>query len=132
MAALITVRALSPSYDPLAGAGQACFISDLYAVAQIIGTRLRLFQGEWWENNTLGLPLFQSILGQSGSARAQQVMMMVILQQIGTCPFVQSIASSSFSYNAAARIFTFQCVVLTQFGAIVVTNTPNPTAQAGN
>lgn len=132
MAALITVRALSPSYEPQMGAGQACLISDLYAVAQIIGQRLRLFQGEWWENSTLGLPLFQSILGQGAGNRALQVMMMVILQQIATCPYVQSIASSSYSYDANARIFTFQCVVLTQFGAIVVTNTPNPTAQAGN
>src|ERR1700679_3912461 len=97
--ATITVRALNPvTWEPQQGNGQANFISDLAAVTQIIATRLRLFQGEWFLNLLDGLPMFQSILGSSGSPRNLQVIMNLISARILGTPFVIGITSINATY----------------------------------
>lgn len=40
------------------------FLDGIEAVGQKIKTSLLLFSGEWWEDLNLGIPMFQSILGQ--------------------------------------------------------------------
>lgn len=124
--ATITVRALSPTGDPLQGNGQNCFISDLAAVTQIIGTRLRLFEGEFWLNLLDGLPLFQSILGSSASQRNLQVILNLISQRILGTPFVTGISSVNASYQN--RSFTYSAQVETQFGTVFVNNAPATSA----
>jgi len=127
--ATITVRALGPNGDPLQGNGQNNFISDLAAVTQIIKTRLLLFQGEWFLNLLDGLPLFQSILGASGSQRSQrslQIIINLISARITGTPYVTGISSISASY--LNRSFSFKAQVETQFGTVFVTNTPGASA----
>lgn len=115
----ISVRSLGTNYDPLYGNGQNDFLTDIDAVAQIIGTTLRLFKGEWWENLNIGTPMFQSILGQGGASDTAAIS--AILQNvILSCPFVTSISSISCTY--ANRKLSFSCTVLTQFGALQVSN----------
>ena len=58
---------LDSGYDPVFADGTS--LTGTQAVAQAIMTRLKLFFGEWWENLALGLPVFQSMLGQLGSQR---------------------------------------------------------------
>lgn len=122
----ITVRALNSSGEPLQGNGQNNFISDIYAVAQIILTRLKLFQGEWWLNLNDGLPLFQSILGSSGSARNLEVITNIISARISGTPFVTGI--SEFEVTYLNRQFVYSGVVQTQFGAISISNQPGSSA----
>ena len=124
--ATITVRALGPNGDPLQGNGQNNFISDLAAVTQIIKTRLLLFQGEWFLNLLDGLPLFQSILGASGSQRSLQIIINLISARITGTPYVTGISSISASY--LNRSFSFKAQVETQFGTVFVTNTPGASA----
>lgn len=96
------------------------------AVAQDILTRLNLWQGEWWENLSLGLPVFQSMLGQLGSSANQQAMSLVIQQQIMQAPFVLNVLNVEASFSNG--IFSFTCTVQTQFGTITVSNTPGAAA----
>ena len=124
MPATIAVEQIGPDGDIIDGV----FVTDNDAVAQIIQQRLKLFQGEWWENLSLGLPLFQSILGASGSQRQQQLIMLLILQQITSTPYVTGILSSSYSWFAAERQFFFTCAVQTLFGTVAVSNEPTPLA----
>jgi hypothetical protein len=124
--ATITVRALGPNGDPLQGNGQNCFISDLAAVTQIIGTRLKMFEGEFWQNLLDGLPLFQQILGSSGSQRNLQVIIGLISQRITGTVFVTGINSISATYTN--RNFVFNAVVQTQFGVVYVNNSPASSA----
>lgn len=128
----ITVRQNGANNDPLAGNGQGNFISDLAAVTQIIATRLKFLQGEWWEDLTLGFPLFQSMLGQSGSAKQQQAVLLLIQQQILSTPFVLSISNIASTFNGGNRFFTFSCVVQTQFGTLTVTNAPATSASVSS
>jgi hypothetical protein len=117
MAATISVRALDPiTWEPLQGNGQSCFIYNLAAVAQILAQRLKLFEGEWWEDLGDGLPLFQSILGAAGGQRNLQVVIELISQRITQTVFVTGISSLTAAYKG--RKLTFACTVETQFGSV--------------
>lgn len=117
----ITVRNMGPNYDPLYGNGQDDFLSDADAVAQIIGTTLRLFQGEWWENLLDGVPMFQQILGQGGASDTAAIS--AILQNaIYGVPYVNSITNLQIQYNPANRALLFNCYVLTAFGTMLISN----------
>jgi len=121
--ATITVRALDFNGEPLQGNGQNNFISDLAAVTQIIGTRLKLFVGEWFLNTSDGLALFQSILGSSGSLRNLQVIVNLISTRISSfTPYVTGIPIVNASYQN--RNFIFSAKVETVFGIVYVTNAP--------
>ena len=130
MAAKITYRALGPNNDPQCGQGQANFLSDLLAVGQAIYTRLLMFQGEWWENQLDGLPLWQRILGYGGSGRSQQAISFLIQDRILGTPYVSSLSGVSFKYDPASRKYTFYCVAKSEFGALTVSgNFPQPPAR---
>jgi hypothetical protein len=118
--ATITVRALSPTGEPLMGNQQNNFISDLTAVAQIIRTRLLLFQGEWFLNLSDGLPMFNGMLGSSGDPRNLQTIIAIISQRIQATPFVTSVLDVSASFQS--RKFVFSAQVQTQFGIVTVSN----------
>jgi hypothetical protein len=128
--ATITVRALSATGDPLYGNSQGNFLTDIDAVAQIIGTRLKLLQGEWWENVNAGTPLFQSILGVSGAGGQPDTVALLLKQRILGAPYVLSVSNLTTSYNSTTRAFSFSCQVQTQFGTLTVTNQPTPPSAA--
>jgi hypothetical protein len=121
--ATITVRALDPvTWEPQNGNGLANFLSDNAAVAQIICTRLKLFEGEWFLNLQDGLPLFQSMLGAFASQKQLQIISNLISARINGTIYVSGIQSMVTSYKD--RKFTFTAVVTTQFGIVTVTNSP--------
>ena len=123
----ITVRKVdSVTGEPLCGNGQTNFISDGDAVAQIIGQRLKLFQGEWWEDLADGLPMFQQILGGGGSQRSIELMTQIIAKRITDTIFVTSIASMVSTFQG--RKFVFTALVETQFGTIQIGNAPASSA----
>lgn len=115
----ITVRTLSTAaWDPQRGQGLQNFSTDINAVSQIIATRLKLLEQEWFENTSLGTPLFQSLLGNSITTDA---VALLLRQRILGTPFVTGIASFNISYTAV-RTFVFSAVVQTAFGQITVSN----------
>jgi hypothetical protein len=117
MSVSILVRNNGPNWDPLWGEGQANYIADIYAVAQIIRQKLQLLLGEWWENTNLGFPLFQSILGQF--TQLPQISFL-IQQQIISTPFVTGIQNAQIQQDPNSRKILTSYRVLTQFGAIAV------------
>jgi hypothetical protein len=124
----ISYIALDLSYDPIFDSQSS--LVDTYAVAQAILTRLNLFYGEWWENLTLGLPVFQSMLGQLETQRSLQAMQLLVQQQIESlAPLVTAIVDLNASFNGGA--FTFTCTVQTVFGQVTVSNVPGINASLG-
>ena len=125
--ATITVRALDPdTWEPLAGNGQDSFISDLQAVTQIIATRLKLFQGEWFLDLLDGLPLFQNILGSSGSVTNLKVVVNLISQRIKLSPYVTLVTNVKASYQN--RQFKFSATAETSFGNVFIVSSPGSSA----
>ena len=124
--ATITVRRIGNDGEPAYGNGTADFISDIDAVAQIISTRLNLFQGEWWEDQSEGLPLWQKMLGVMGSGKNPQAIALLIQQRILGTPYVTGVSRVATGFNAETRAFQFSCVVDTQFEQVALTNYPTP------
>lgn len=126
----ITYRKLDANGDPLYGSGQGNFVSDIEAVAQAILTRLKLLQGEWWEDAGLGTPLFQSILGATGTGSNPQLITLLLQQRILGTPYVLEVRDVAGSYDATSRGFSFSCTVLTAFGSLSIGSTPSSSASA--
>ena len=116
----IRVRKLDSNYDPVYGNGQDDYIFDIYAVAQIIKSRLKLWLAEWWEDQKEGLPMTQKILGKMGTSKA--IADQAIQKRIVGTPYVTGIASFTSSFSSETR--DYQCLVYvnTQFGTVKITN----------
>lgn len=124
----ISIRALDANHDPMWGQGQANFLTDLNAVAQIIQTRLLLLQGEWWANLKEGLPVLQKMLGIGGSGKNTSPVALAIQQNIAGAPYVTGVGDIITTYDPSVRSFNFTCDVNTAFGALQVTQTLPGTA----
>jgi hypothetical protein len=114
-----------PTFVPLAS------LTDLEAVRQAIMTRLALFEGEWWENLTEGTPMFQSILGASGSARSRAAIGLALAQRISGTPYVSAVDEQVIEYDQVARKLTYSAVAQTSFGPIPITVSPGSSASLG-
>jgi len=94
------------------------FLRDVEAVAQAIKTNLRLLKGEWWEDVSKGLPLFESILGRSGSDENIRAVDLIIKDQILSTKGVVSI--KSLKSSCLNRRYSFSCIINTEFGEVVL------------
>ena len=121
--------ALDPSYDPVFDPGAA--LSSTAAVAQDILTRLRLFQGEWWEDLNLGLPMFQTILGQLASQKGLLAMQLAVQRVILGTSYVTGITSMDVGFNDSTGRLQISAVAQTVFGTVTVTNQPGTSASIG-
>lgn len=126
----ISIRALDTNHDPIYGNGANAFLTDLDAVAQIIQTRLLLFEGEWWSDLGDGLPLFQTILG-SNNGKKTTVVSDAIRTVIEASPYVLNVSAIYTEFNAGTRQYTFACQVETSFGPLTVQFQPGNTAAIG-
>ena len=123
--ASITYLLLDASYDPVFD--PSAQLTDQTAVTQIILTRLRLFLGEWWENLNLGLPVFQSMLGQLTIPANKIAMQTLVQASVQGAPFVTSVSNVTAAFENGA--FKFTADAQTQFGPVTVTtNTPGSSA----
>jgi hypothetical protein len=127
--AQLMVQQLDANNDPIEGPTGPVFLTDLDACAQILGQRLRFLQGEWWEDLSLGYPLFQKVINASAAPADQEAAALVTQAQITSfTPWVIQILSFTFQTNTSGRGSTFTAVVLTVFGTLTVTNAPGSSA----
>ena len=105
-----------PIFDPNAN------LTDANAVAQAIETRLKLFLGEWWENLGLGLPVFQSILGQLGSQQGLAAMTLAVQQNVEGGPYVTGTSGIAVTFVDGQLGITG--TAQTQFGPVAINAAP--------
>ncbi len=111
-------RILDQNGDYSFGRGQQNLTYGTYAVSQAIKTRLALLKNEWWENLEEGLPLYQDILGKSGSIDRLTIVELLIKKTIGETPDVIGIKSFDSTYKD--KVYTFNCVAETKYGDATV------------
>lgn len=109
-------RRLDNEGDYTFGAGSADMLLDIEACAQAIKTRLWLLFGEWWEDLTDGLPLFQKVLAQHDINIASEA----IRDRIIKTPHVTSIIYFSADWDNEQRQLAISCVVETDYGQLTV------------
>ena len=125
----ITYLLLDAGYDPVFDPNAV--LTDLDAVRQVILTRLSLFLGQWWENLKLGLPVFQSILGQLASPSGIAAMQALIQQNILGTPYVTGVTNVSVNFTAGK--LSYITTVQTAFGTVITNgSTPGLSANLGS
>lgn len=107
------VRRIDESGD-IATSG-VIWLYDRGAVGQTIQTRLRLFLGEYFRDIQDGTPWFQEILGTFDNiGRIESI----IKRRISETEGVDRILEFSTNYDPSTRIYSVNCNVLTQWGAL--------------
>jgi hypothetical protein len=107
---------LSATGDYLIGQGSANFwINSPLGVAQKVETRLALWEGEWFLNNTEGTPWSQEILGYNTASLRDIAIKARILATID----VVSLESYNAVVNTSNRSLTVSGMIITSFD-------PNP------
>lgn len=119
------VRALDVDGDMKFGNSQGDFlVNSPEAVAQTIGTRLRLWTGEWFLDLDEGTPYSTKILGTHTGGFYDFAFQSRILGS----PGVISLASYQSRLDPATRQLTFHADVNTQYGttpSVVATSIPS-------
>ena len=111
-------RRLDINGDYTLGRNLQNFLMDIDAVAQAIKTRLLLLYGEWWEDLTDGLPLWQRMIGSVGSDENKQVLDLIVKERINGTTNVNSVVN--FISEIKDRKYTFTCLVVTDYGNLTV------------
>lgn len=106
----MTLRQLSPIGDFKFGNSQLDFISDSPAtVAQVVQTSLRLWLGEWFLDNTLGMPWIEGVLGKHTQEIADITVQDYILNVQGVtdiASFISEDLRDTRRYQATVKLNT--------------------------
>lgn len=122
-------RRLDANFDYTFGQGSQNFLVDSAAtVAQAIRTALLLFQGEWFLDQTAGVPYVAppAAVGQVVGYGTKGLYDNVIKQAILGVQGVLQILNYSSSLNPANRALTISAQVLTTFGVVPLNNFTTP------
>lgn len=112
------VRAQDANGDYIFGRGKSEFLVNSSAcVAQAVLTALKLFQGEWFLDNTAGMPWVEKVLGFN----TQDVYDLAIKSLVLSMQGVQAINTYSSVLSASSRKLTVTMTIATQFGTTGVT-----------
>lgn len=114
------VRRLDDNWDFCFGRGSQNHISGIEAVGQAIKQRLLLLYAEWWEDLKDGLPLWEQILGTSGSEENRQAVDIIIRDRISGTEGVQSVTSFESSFER--RHYKFTASVETIYGSLTISS----------
>lgn len=110
-------RKLDANGDYSLGTGADFAQNTPEAVAQAIGTRLRLWRGEWFLDQTEGTPWKEEVLGKRNGRNPDAVIKARIL---GT-PEVTAIAAYTSQYNGETRALSITATVETTYGTVQLT-----------
>lgn len=108
-------RKLDADRDMVFGNQQADFWRDVpEAPAQAVGTRLRLWSGEWFLDVSEGVPYQVSALGTGKMATIEPMLRLAVQETQG----VTGIAEWSSSWNPETRAYSVAATIDTLYGAI--------------
>lgn len=112
-------RKLTSTGDYSFGSGCNNYADGNEAVAQAIKTKLLLFYGEWWENLGEGIPMFQSVLGQTNPDTIKSSLSMLVEQRITEIEEVDSVKNIKIDYDRRNRTISMEVDAATTSGEIV-------------
>lgn len=105
--------------DYVFGHNKNDYVSGNLAVAYAIKSKILLFYGEWWEDVGLGIPMFQSILGQARSDALKNSMQMMLIDRIKEVDEV--VAVNKVDISMLNRTMTCNVSITTNVNEVVET-----------
>ena len=106
-------RRLTENGDYSFGAGQNDYIDGDEAIGQAIKTKILLFYQEWWEDLGLGIPMFQSFIGQTNLETVKNSLSMVIEERINEVQGVKSVKNVEVIVDKSSRSISMEIDVVT-------------------
>jgi len=113
----LDLNPISPTFNDLLVQNGDLVITptQLDAIQQHIVQRIRIFLGEWFLDNTIGLPYFQQILVKNPN---QSVIDSLFASQILSTPGVTLLNSYSFRVDFVNRTLNISFSALTTSGTV--------------
>ena len=88
------------------------YVSGSGAVALAIKSKILLFYGEWWEDKSIGIPMFQSIIGQSNRQSVIAALQQFLKNRILEIPQVVSVDRIDVESDTGRRLkVNIRCAV---------------------
>ena len=75
--------------DYVFGHNKNDYVSGNLAVAYAIKSKILLFYGEWWEDISQGIPMFQSIVGQTNKSNVTNALELLLNERVQEVPGVE-------------------------------------------
>lgn len=113
-------RALDANGDYQVGRTAVFLVNSPEAVAQAIRTRLKLWTGEWFLDQTEGTPWKTEILGHRFAGSNPDA---AIKKRILQTPGVQEITDYSSTFNGQTRSLSVTATVSTIYGQATISET---------
>lgn len=111
-------RKLDLNGDYVFGNNQFDYVKDLDAVVIAIRTKILLFYQEWWEDLSVGIPMFESIVGQLNSDKFKMTATLLLSDRIQQVPGVISVSDVDIKMDG--RNVSFVVYAQTQWGSTSV------------
>lgn len=106
-------RKLTSTSDYSFGAGMNDYISGDEAIGQAVKTKILLFYGEWWEDISIGIPMFQSFIGQINSQTLKASLSDMLEKRILEVEGVQSVKNIDIEMDNQTRTMSVDVDILT-------------------
>lgn len=106
-------RKLDINGDYSFGSGMKDYISESEAVAQAIKTKILLFYEEWWEDKGIGIPMFQSFVGQTNPETIKTSLADIIEKRIKDVPGINQVKNVEVEIDKTNRTIGFEIDVVT-------------------
>ena len=107
-------RKLDSNYDYVFGNNAQDYLEGSGAVAIAVRTKILLFYKEWWEDRGVGIPMFESILGQVSKDNVRLAATNLLTKRVMEVPEVKSVTSVDILFHEGTRSMTVQLTI--QYG----------------
>ena len=107
-------RKLDSNYDYVFGNNSQDYLEGPDAVAIAVRTKILLFYKEWWEDRGIGIPMFESILGQVSKDNVRLAATNLLTKRVMEVPEVKSVTSVDILFHEGTRSMTVQLTI--QYG----------------
>ena len=108
------IRPTAASGDILPVLSSSDLLSGPEAIAQLVKYRLSLLQGEWWENESLGFPLPESLCSGRPTGADAQALSSQVTAYIRETPGVRDV--EDVRSEVSGRQFSYTCSIRTEEG----------------
>lgn len=103
--------------DYVFGHNKNDYASGNLAVGYAIKSKILLFYGEWWEDIGIGIPMFQSIMGQGRSSALKNSVQMLLSDRIKEIDEIGAI--NKIEINFVGRAMNVEVSVTTTNNEVV-------------
>ena len=107
-------RKLDSNYDYVFGNNSQDYVDGAEAVAIAVRTKVLLFYKEWWEDRSICIPMFESIMGQVSKNNIRMAAISLITKRILEVPEVKKVDSVDVVFHEKERGMTVQATI--QYG----------------